>query len=158
VAATTGLRRSELARLAWGDVDLQAAQVRVRASSAKNRREAHLPLPAGTVAALAALPGRGTPLAAVFATVPSTKVLRQDLAAAGIDYETPEGTADFHALRVTYATMLARAGVSLVQAQRLMRHSDPKLTANIYTRLRLDDAHEAVARIDLGIGDARAAQ
>ena len=30
-----------------------------------------------------------------------------------------------------------------------MRHSDPKLTANIYTRLRLDDAHEAVAKIDL---------
>jgi integrase len=50
---------------------------------------------------------------------------------------------------LTYATLLARAGVSLVQAQRLMRHSDPKLTANIYTRLRLDDGHAAVARIDL---------
>jgi integrase len=52
-------------------------------------------------------------------------------------------------LRVCYATRLARAGVSLVQAQKLLRHSDPKLTANIYTRLRLDDAHAAVAKIDL---------
>ncbi len=57
--------------------------------------------------------------------------------------------ADFHALRVTYATMLARAGVSLVQAQTPMRHFDPKLTANIYTRLLLHDGHAAVALIDL---------
>jgi integrase len=55
---------------------------------------------------------------------------------------------DLHALRVTYATLLGRAGVSLVQAQKLMRHSDPKLTANIYTRLQMDDAREAVAKID----------
>jgi len=61
----------------------------------------------------------------------------------------------FHALRVTYATMLARAGVSLVQAQTLMRHSDPKLTANIYTRLQLHDGHAAVAKIDVGTGGRR---
>ncbi len=149
VAVTTGLRRSELGRLRWADIDFDAATLRVRASSAKNRKEAYQPLPPGTVAALAALDGRGTPLAPVFPVVPSTKVLREDLKAAEVPYETAEGKADLHALRVTYATMLARAGVSLVQAQKLMRHSDPKLTANIYTRLRLDDAHEAVARIDL---------
>ena len=85
----------------------------------------------------------------VLARVPSTDVLREDLATAEVPYETAEGVADFHALRVCYATRLARAGVSLVQAQKLMRHSDPKLTANIYTRLRLDDAHEAVAKIDI---------
>ena len=92
-----------------GDLDLDAATVRVRASSAKNRKEAHLPLPEGTVAALKAL-DRGTPLASVFAAVPPTKVLREDLAAAEIEYETAEGNADFHALRVTYATMLATRG------------------------------------------------
>jgi hypothetical protein len=31
-----------------------------------------------------------------------------------------------------------------------MRHSTPTLTSNIYTRLRLDDGHAAVARIDIG--------
>ena len=51
--------------------------------------------------------------------------------------------------------MLARTGVSLVQAQTLMRHSDPKLTANIYTRLQLHDGHAAVARIDIGSGGCR---
>jgi integrase/recombinase XerC len=129
VAATTGLRRSELGRLRWADVDLDGATLRVRASIAKNRKEAYQPLPPGTVAALKALDSRGTPLAPVFPTVPSTKVLREDLAAAEVPYETAEGKADLHSLRVYFGTRLARAGVSLVQAQRLLRHSDPKLTA-----------------------------
>lgn len=55
---------------------------------------------------------------------------------------------DFHALRATYATSLARADVPLVLAQRLMRHSTPALTANVYTKLELHDGREAVARID----------
>ena len=54
---------------------------------------------------------------------------------------------DFHALRVTFATLLGRQGVPLQKAQRLMRHSDPKLTANIYKRFELHDLHEAAARI-----------
>ena len=149
MAATTGLRRSELRALTWADVDLDAATVRVRASIAKNRRTTYLPIPAGTVAALRALKANGAPDVEVFRFVPSTRRMREDLEAAEVPYVTPEGTADFHALRVTYATMLARAGVSLVQAQKLMRHSDPKLTANIYTRLQLDDAHAAVARIEI---------
>jgi integrase len=83
--------------------------------------------------------------------------MREDRDAAGIPYDTADGTADFHALRVTFATRLALAGVSLVQAQKLMRHSDPKLTANIYTRLRREEAHEAVAKIDIGGGARRTA-
>lgn len=43
----------------------------------------------------------------------------------------------FHSLRNTFATRLARQGVSQRLAQELMRHSDPRLTANIYT----DAAH-----------------
>jgi hypothetical protein len=41
-----------------------------------------------------------------------------------------------------------KANVPLVQAQRLLRHSTPTLTANIYTRLRIEDGHAAVAKID----------
>jgi hypothetical protein len=45
----------------------------------------------------------------------------------------------FHDLRGTTATLLARAGVGLVVAQRILRHSDPRLTANIYSRVDLAD-------------------
>jgi integrase len=160
VAATSGLRRGELAALAWGDVDLDAATVRVRPTMAKNRREALLPLPEGTVAALRGLGGdRRLPTTPVFADgVPRTSTLRKDLARAGIVPETDAWIVDLHSLRVTFAALLGRAGVPLVHAQRLMRHSDPKLTANIYTRLELRDGHEAVARIDLGVAPARTAR
>jgi integrase len=45
----------------------------------------------------------------------------------------------FHDLRGTTATLLARAGVGLVVAQRILRHSDPRLTANMYSHVDLAD-------------------
>jgi len=54
---------------------------------------------------------------------------------------------DFHSLRVTCGTALARAGVRLQEAQRLMRHSTPVLTANVDIRLELHDLRRAVNRL-----------
>jgi integrase len=58
----------------------------------------------------------------------------------------------FHDLRATTATLLARAGVQLVIAQRILRHSDPRLTANIYSRVDLADLQAGIDR--LGISNA----
>src|SRR5258708_5260252 len=55
----------------------------------------------------------------------------------------------FHDLRGTTATLLARAGAPLVVAQRILRHSDPRLTANIYSRVDLGDLREGLNRIDI---------
>ena len=46
---------------------------------------------------------------------------------------------DFHALRTTYITMLVKGGASVKVAQELARHSDPKLTMNVYTQLGIRD-------------------
>ena len=57
-----------------------------------------------------------------------------DLKAAGIVFVDERGLrADFHALRHTCATRLAANGVPLPLAMAIMRHSDPKLTAKVYT-------------------------
>jgi len=61
----------------------------------------------------------------------------------------------FHDLRGTTATLLARAGVPLVVAQRILRHSDPRLTANIYTRVDLSDLQAGIDK--MGIPGAVAA-
>jgi len=69
VAAETGLRKGELVALVVGDLDVadaDVASVRVNAASAKNGREARLPLRPATAGALAALVARRTPLARVF--------------------------------------------------------------------------------------------
>ena len=55
--------------------------------------------------------------------------------------------ADFHALRHTYITNLARNGVPLVTAQKLARHSTPMLTAQRYTHIDLQDQNVAVDRL-----------
>ena len=54
---------------------------------------------------------------------------------------------DVHALRYTAATRMARNGVPLAVAQRLLGHSDPKLTAQVYTQLDTEDLRGAVERL-----------
>jgi integrase len=57
----------------------------------------------------------------------------KDLETAGIERKNSDGRSiDVHALRKTFGTMLAMAGVPLTTVQRLMRHSTPILTAQLY--------------------------
>ena len=72
-------------------------------------------------------------------------MLRRDLQAAGIPYRDEEGRVlDFHSLRHTFGTNLARAGVAPKVAQELMRHSDINLTMMTYTHVGLYDLNAAV--------------
>ena len=54
---------------------------------------------------------------------------------------------DFHALRVTFGTNLAEAGVMPKAAQQLMRHSDINLTMKRYTRLGLQNIAGDLSRL-----------
>lgn len=60
--------------------------------------------------------------------------LRHDLSAAGIVCQDEQGRrVDLHALRVTFGTNLVLSGAHPRVAQELMRHSDIRLTMEIYT-------------------------
>lgn len=61
-----------------------------------------------------------------------------------------------YCLRHEYCTDLARNGVDIRIAQKLMGHSDIKLTANIYTNLNHDDLASIAAQIP-GCGSPRKA-
>jgi len=94
------------------------------------------------------------------ATLPDMETFRADLKAAGIVEVDPQGRrADFHALRHTFAKNLSRGGVAPRVAMKLMRHSDMRLTTNVYTDPELsqtEDALASLARFD-GPGSAAAA-
>jgi hypothetical protein len=61
--------------------------------------------------------------------VPSPKTLAKDLVACGIPVEDSRGwRVDFHALRHTFASLLANAGVSEAMRVNLTRHSEWKQT------------------------------
>ena len=72
-------------------------------------------------------------------------MLKVDLKAAGAPYVDASGRiADFHALRVTYITAIVKGGATVKQAQSLSRHSDPKLTLNVYAKLGINDLASAL--------------
>ena len=147
-AAFTGLRRSEMNGLQWGDIDLDATTpfVRARASTTKNRKEAVLPLHPDLVAGLRALrPVDAAPFSPVLlGLIPRVPTFRKDLVRAGIAFEDEKGRrVDLHALRMTYGTHLTLSGAAPRVVMELMRHSDIKLTMKIYTdagQLPLADA------------------
>ncbi len=133
----------------------------------KARRGAQIPLPADLAAAMrlylserrSRLVGHssdsitafpGTLDNALVFDVPEkmSKIFHADCAAAKIPKKDgADRVIDVHALRHTFGTMLAKAGVSLQVAQRAMRHSTPTLTANVYTHLGLLDVAGAVGKL-----------
>lgn len=133
-AVRTGLRRKELKLLRWGDVMLDRAALRVRAATAKNRKDAVLPLCAELVTVLGQhRPANVADFTPVFPRVPNFKTVQRDFRNAGIPHVDQSGRrVDLHALRATFATDLMISGASLYESKELMRHSDIKLTLKTY--------------------------
>lgn len=136
-AMFTGLRRDELETLQWGKVNLDAVKpfLLTRSSTSKNHKEEVIWLHKDVVTVLREIrPQHPSSSALVFGHVPSMDELRADLQAADIPYKDEEGRqADFHSLRHTFNTNMAKAGVHVRLAMQLMRHSDIKLTTKVYT-------------------------
>ena len=67
--------------------------------------------------------------------VNTAELLREDLAAAGIEAIDKDGNEIyFHSLRNSYISFLANSQTPAKVVQKLARHSDPRLTFNTYAR------------------------
>jgi integrase len=151
-AVYTGLRRSEMAALEQDDLHLEGEKpfINVRASTTKNHQQAVIALHPDLVTEMrshvAKLPA-GTVI--IFAGVmPTMKRFKADLTAAGIEFINAKGyRADFHSLRHTLATNLARAGTAPRVAMEIMRHSDMRLTSKTYTDAGLLPVADAVLKL-----------
>jgi len=83
-------------------------------------------------------------------------MMRKDLEAAGIPYrDASDRVVDFHALRHTFITRLARSGIAPALAKSLARHSTITLTMNHYTHTFIEDERSALARLP-GLGSQAA--
>ncbi len=155
----TGLRRGELEALQVCHLTLEGPRpcLVLPPAATKNRRGADLPLVPDLARDLMQwIEATGKkPTDCVFrVSADLNKLLKRDLAWAGIPYKDEQGrTVDVHALRHTTATHLSKAKVSPRIAQGFMRHADIKLTMQTYTDPRLLDEAEALAALpDLPIG------
>ena len=85
---------------------------------------------------------RSVPLVSPFIAFPkSPKTLRKVLKPYGVD---------IHSLRHTYAYLLKQQGVHVTTAQRLLGHSDPRVTMNVYTQVldsEIDDVGALLSKV-----------
>ncbi len=151
LALGTGFRAEELATLTPERFALDAdpPTVTVQAAYAKNGREAFQPIAVALADRLRPWLARRAPGSPVFdgMTDRTAEMLRVDLEAAGVPYQTPSGVADFHALRAAYVSNLVASGASVKVCQTLARHSTPSLTIGVYAKASLHDIRGAVENL-----------
>jgi integrase len=129
LAVTTGLRRGDIETIQIGDIHFDRNTIMTRNRKAK-KAMAERPIPEQIMTELsnyvATLPeGQGSLFADRFSPKKWETVRRKA--------ELPE--LKFHDLRKTFASLLAQRGVSTAVTQKLLEHSTPQLTNDIYTNV-----------------------
>jgi integrase len=148
----TGLRVNETRQLVWEDVNLRERFVRVRPTTTKNSKPATLPLHSYVIELLNEWKDKHLDAKANdrIVRIPASnssflKVLNRDLEYAGIKKMDAVGrVVHLHALRHSFASLLAREGVHPHVLQRLARHSDIQTTMHVYTHLLHGDDVSAI--------------
>jgi integrase len=135
-----GLRRGDMQRMRWADLDLDSkiATLTIRGGKARRRVDV-LPLHPDLVRELRDVqPRTALPSASVFATTVGHPTRRKDFERAGIAPLNDAGHADLHSLRHTFGTRLAERDVAPAKLQRLMRHATIEMTMRYYVHLDVE--------------------
>lgn len=149
VAVSTGLRRGELCRLKWSDVDFTSGFLTVRESKSGHERSVYLTGDARTV--LERLNAARTSEADDFVlTGAGGGMLNGNFAAQRFrDFrekaKLPESI-HFHSLRHTFASWAVLGGMDLFKLKEILGHADIKMTM-IYAHLRPDAQRGDMERI-----------
>jgi len=163
LALNTGARQGQLLKIVWRDLDLRNGMLTLRPETAKSKRVNYVPLNAKARKALHAW--RRT-LERQYAEAESEdgrprKIEESDAVFAGntgkhwvnvnglwnaVKAEAKLEDFTFHDLRHTFASRLVQRGEDLYVVQRLLGHSDPKLTAR-YAHHQPDALKRAVEKL-----------
>lgn len=148
-AMGTGLRAEELETLTTASFDLDRGLVRQRKT--KNGKTAVIPLHPDIIGPLRAyLAGRHpeSPVWTIGWKHGAARILRRDLAKAGIEYRVNGAQFDFHSLRHQFSSLLADAGIEASTRQKLTRHATLR-DLQRYTHIPDAAAVEALAKVKL---------
>lgn len=139
LAINTGLRRGELWKLTWKDIDLRKKMLTVRGKGAKSGQTRHIPLNAAAMDVLETHRGEVVhmPNVPVFGNAEFRKAFNAVLDKAKIQNYR------FHDTRHTFASKLVMAGVPLNTVRELMGHGSLEMTL-IYAHLAPENLRDAV--------------
>jgi len=174
-AALAGLRKSDMQKLIWADIDFQANTITIR--EGKSGRIDIIPMHSQLAEELRRRrdKSRALPKTKVFPTTVTDHTRLKDFLRAGLAHEEvvtdengepimigkrnprpktrivthdEEGREiDLHAMRTTLGTNLARAGIAPQLAQKVMRHADYRTTLKHYTVLGIADTAKAINQL-----------
>lgn len=163
----TCARWSELAvHTTWRNLDEDRGSIVFPAEFTKNGKPRSVPLAPDTLASIVALRTAHVAATGRFPTAESRifltpqgcpwtsdtsnfrRFLHEAMRRAKIPHKDAQGKVlHIHALRKTGSTRLARAGADLLTLQTILGHSDPKLTAMVYTDLEDERLRKAVLAV-----------
>ena len=138
----TGLRRSDVERLTWGDVHRQGDFTRIIFRQKKTRGQEYLDI---TPEAVELMGERGEPAEHVFSDLHTAgctnNVIRLWVLKAGIQKDIT-----FHCARHTFATMMLDLGTDIYTVSKLLGHRFLS-TTQVYAKVMDKNKQEAVASI-----------
>lgn len=151
MALYTGMRRGELFKLQWADIDFDRGFIFLR--DPKGNKGQKIPLNDGAKQILTTMPNTSDyvfPGKSGAQRVDINKAVNKIKKAAGL----PDDFRPLHGLRHTYASMLASSGqVDIYTLQKLMTHKSPVMTQR-YAHLRDDALRQAADLAGDIIGEA----
>jgi integrase len=131
MACDTGLRKSEMLKLTWEDIDLEGANIHVIAGNSKTERERDVPVSSRASLELQKLPTYGQ-AGRVFPFEEFKRSWATAKSIAGIE------DLHFHDLRSTAITRMIDAGVPLPEVAKIAGHENHTTTVKHYVAMDKD--------------------
>ena len=148
VALNTGMRKGEIFKLTWNNVDLKINEIKVTGETAKSSKMRKISMNKETQRVLAAWDKHGSRRGLVFPNPANGKPL-VDIKSMWKSILKDADIQDFrfHDLRHTFASKLVTKGAPLYTVQKLLGHSSIDMTMR-YAHLSQDATAQAVALLD----------
>jgi integrase len=152
MALFTGMRRGELFKLKWEDVDFERRVIQIR--NPKGGPDQKIPLNNAAREVLASHPRSGSPHIFFGRDGKQRTEMRAPVNRIRKRAKLPEGFRPFHGLRHVYASMLASSGkVDMYTLQKLLTHKSPQMTQR-YAHLRDETLKRASALVGSLVAEA----
>ena len=146
IALYTGMRRGEIFKLQWADIDHHRGFIHIR--NPKGGKSQKIPLSSNVEAVFKGIPENESDYIFPARNGGPRKSIRVDLAKIKKEARLPTDFRPMHGLRHLYATMLANSGkVDMYTLQKLLTHKSPQMTQR-YAHLRDDAMRRASNQID----------